>query len=548
LSKIKIFSLGGLNEIGKNMYVVEVDEDIFVFDSGLKYADDRMLGVDYVIPNYDYLKNNEKRIVGIFLTHGHDGQMGAIPDMLLDMPNIKIYGGNFTIEILRKELLNEGITNANLNILKPHQKQLFGKNSVFPVSLTHSVPDSVGYVLYTEDGAIFYTGNYVFDVAMMGSYKTDIGKLAYVGKQGVLCLLGESLYAEKKGFTAPTNRMASLFREILNKNEERILFNVYQTQIYRLEELLNEIKLTDKKVVILGKRLEEIVKDSIIKKYIDFDLKRLSSIHHVNEKNTVVIVSDEREKPFSNINRIVLGYDKFTKINSTDTIVFISPVYEGMERTATKLFDRIARLGANLIIPSAKKYLGHHASSEDILLMLDLIKPKYYFPVIGEYRHQVENARLASNLGMKKENILLKQNGEVANFINGNLSEISEFIKVDDVLIDGKTVGDIGELVLKDREALSDNGILLVAVTIDRITKKVLAGPEILTKGFIYVKDNLDLIEEVKKITLEVLSQNTRPTHVDFTKVKNGVRDKLGKFLYEKTECKPMILITLQEI
>lgn len=548
MSKIKIFGLGGLNEIGKNMYIVEVDKDIFVFDAGLKFADDKMLGVDYIIPNYDYLKDNSKRIKGVFITHGHDQQLGAISDILADLPDLKIYGCAFTIDILRKELINEGIKNANLITIMPHKKIEFGVNSIFPVSLTHSVPDTVGYVLYTPDGAIFYTGNFVFDPTTMGNYKTDIGKLAYVGKQGVLCLMSESLYADKSGFTSPNHRASSVLKETLNKYPGRILFNVFQTQIYRLQELFNEIRLTDRKVVIMGKRLEEIVMESIDKKYIDFDKSRISNIHHVNDQNIIVIVSDEREKPFSNLTRIVKGYDKFIKINEEDTVVFISPVYDGMEIRATKLFNGIAKIGASLVILSNKKYLGHHASAEDLMLMLDLIKPKYYFPVIGEYRHQVENANNAKRVGLHSENILLKLNGQVATFIDGKLVDTNETVKVDDILIDGKTVGDIGELVLKDREALCDNGIVIVSASLDRSTKNVLAGPEILTRGFIYVKDNVDLIKEAEKIALEVINENITPNHVEFNKIKNGVRDKLGKYLYQETECKPMILIVLQEV
>ena len=548
MSKIKIFSLGGLNEIGKNMYVVEVDQDIFVFDAGLKFADDKMLGVDYIIPNYDYLKMNSKRIKGIFITHAHDQQMGAIADILKDIPNLKIYGCSFTIDILKKELINEKIDTSNLIVLVPHRKINFGPNSIFPVSLTHSVPDTVGYILNTVDGAIFYTGNFVFDPTMRGNYKTDIGKLAYVGKQGVLCLLSESLYADKNGFTSPNHRASSILKETLSKYQGRILFNVFQTQIYRLQELFDEISLTNRKVVIMGKRLEEIVFESIEKKYIIFDKNRISNIHHVNDSNVAVIISDEREKPFSNLTRIVKGYDKFIKINEDDTVVFISPVYDGMEIRATKLFDGIAKIGASLVILSNKKYLGHHASKEDLMLMLDLIQPKYYFPVIGEYRHQVENANNAKKLGISEENILLKLNGQVATFINGKLVDTNESIKVDDILIDGKTVGDIGELVLKDREALSDNGIVIVSVTLDKSTKKILAGPEILTRGFIYVKDNVDLIKEAEKISLEVINENSKPNHVEFNKIKNGIRDKLGKYLYQETECKPMILIVLQEV
>lgn len=548
MSKIKIFGLGGLNEVGKNMYIVEVDNDIFVFDAGLKYADDKMLGVDYIIPNYDYLKENKKRIKGVFITHGHDAQMGALSDILLDIKNLKIYGAPFTLDVIRNQLKEDNIKTDNLIEIQPHKKISFGKNSIFPISLSHSVPDALGYVLYTPDGAIFYTGNFVFDSTMRGPYETDIGKLAYVGKQGVLCLLSESVYADKSGFTSPNHRISSVIRETLNNNNGRILFNIFQAQLYRIQELFNEIMKTNRRVVIMGKTLETIIYNAIEKNYITFDKTRIGNIHQVNDPNIVVIISDEREKPFSNIKRIIKGYDKFITLGESDTVIFASPVYEGMEKSSTKVLDDLSKIGSNIVTLPNKKYLTHHASSEDLMLMLGLMKPKYYFPVIGEYRNQVANKEAALKVGIPEENIILKLNGEVATFINGELKEQSEKIKVDDILIDGKTVGDIGELVLKDRESLSDNGIVIVAVTLDKQTKQILAGPEILTRGFVYVKDNTDLIKEAQKISLDIIENNIGPNYVDFTQIKTTIRDKVGKYLYDETECKPMILIVVQEV
>lgn len=548
MSKIKIFALGGLNENGKNMYVVEVDKDIFVFDAGLKYADDKMLGVDYIIPNYDYIKNNIQRVKGIFITHGHDEHMGALCDMLKELKDVKVYGTKFTLEVIKSELTELKMKTDNLIEVVPHKKIEFGKNSIFPISLTHMIPDTVGYVLYTPDGAIFYTGNFVFDPAATGPYKTDIGKLAYVGKQGVLCLLAESLYAGRKGFTSPNHRVSEVLAEIINQNEGRILFNIYQTQLYRIQELFNEIKNTNRKVVILGKRLENVVLKAIDMNYIDFDKKRVCSIKHINDEKIIVLVSDEREKPYSNLKRIIRGYDKFVTITEEDTVVFLSPVDDGMELTAAKLYDTLARIGAKVIDLPKSKYLSHHASSEDLMLLIDLMQPKYYMPVIGEYRHQVAAKNSAMKAGIKEENILLKLNGEVAYFENGKLVDKGMKVPVEDILIDGIAAGDVGELVIKDRELLSDSGIVIITATLDKKTKEVLSGPEVLTRGFIFVKENSDLIKEVEKISKEVIDKYTKSNYVDFTKVKSGIRDAAGKYLYEQTECKPMILIVIGEV
>ena len=543
---IKIFALGGLNEIGKNMYVVNVDDELYVFEAGLKYADDKMLGVDYIIPNYDYLIKNKNKIQGIFLSHGHDEQIGAIPDILYDLPNIKIYGTKFTLDLLKEELKQEKLK-ADLVEIKPHRKIKVGKNYIFPISLSHSVPDAVGYVLYTKDGAIFYTGNFVFDSSMQGNYKTDIGKLAYVGKQGVLCLLSESLYADKIGYTSPKHRSYKYLREIINSSKNRILVNILQGQIFRIQELLNVIMESNKKVIILGKRLENTLINSINNGYINFDKSRIGNIRHL-EKDAIIIVSDEREKPFSNIKRIVKGYDKFITLSEDDTVIFASPVYDGMEKSATMVFDDIAKKGCNLITMSSKQFNSLHASSEDLMLMLNLLQPKYYFPVNGEYRHQVANSEVAKQMGMKDENIILKLNGEVATFVNGKLTDDKEFIKVDDILIDGKTLGDVGDLVIKDREMLGENGIVLILAIVDKATKQILSGPQIVTKGFVYVKENIDLIKEASNMSLEIIKNNTKVSYIDYGKTKNEIRDKVGNYFYEQTESKPIILIMIQEI
>jgi ribonuclease J len=548
VSKIRIFSLGGLNENGKNMYVIEVNKDIFVFDAGSKYADDKLLGIDYIIPDYTYLKQNVNRIKGIFITHPHDEQMGSLPNIINDMPDVKIYGTKFTVETIKRILEDLDVDTKNIIEISAHKRIVFGENSIFPVSLTHSVPESVGYVLNTPDGAIFYTGNFVFDSTMRGYYKTDIGKLAYIGKQGVLCLLAESLYAEKKGYTSPNHRIASVINEVLIRNENRVIFNVFPTNIYRLQELFNEVSKTQRRVVVMGKRLQRIVGYVIDQGYVTFDKRRIGDLSNINDKDVVIITSSENEKPFINIEKILSGYDKFINIKPTDTVMFLEPISDDLEKIAVRVSDQISKIGAEVITLSTKKYSTHHASSEDLMLMLDLINPKYYIPVIGDYRYQVANAKIADSIGMPKENILLKQNGDVIEIEDGVLKECFDKVQVGNIMIDGTSSGDIGELVLKDREMLSDNGIVVVCATLDKKSKEVLAGPEILTRGFVYVKDSADLIKEIENISLEKIKENISPNYVDFNKIKNAIREDVGKYLYYETECKPMIITVIQEV
>ena len=550
MSKIRIFSLGGLNENGKNMYVVEVDESIFVFDAGLKYGNDKNLGVDYILPDYKYIKENKERVKGLFLTHGHDSNMGATADILFDMPDLPVYGTKFTLEILKRDLEENNIKATNIKEIRPHSKLTFGDLVVFPISVTHSIPDAVCYVLYTEDGAIVYTGDFVFDYLVDGPYKTDIGKLAYVGKQGVLCLLAESMYAEKKGHTSPNNRIEDFVKGVLQKNEDRIIATIFPAHISRVQEILDEVSKTKRNVVIMGKNLQNIIMNSIDMGYIKFDKNQIGDLSNLNDKNVVVLISDEKEKPFMNLERILRGFDKYIKLKDTDTIFITEPPYEGIEKRMALVMDEIAKANVNVVSLSAKKHLLHHASQEDLMLMINLMNPKYYFPVKGEYRHQVMNAELAEKLGVPKENIILKQNGDVATFVNGKLVDDFDHVEVDEILIDGKSQGDIGELVLKDREMLGDSGIVIVSCTLDRNTKQILAGPEILTRGFVYVKESGDLLKESEEICRQVIEENIEQDSkkVDYTAIKNSVRDKLGKFLYKETESRPMIITVIQEV
>jgi ribonuclease J len=550
MSKIKIFSLGGLNENGKNMYVVEVDNDIFVFDAGLKYGNDSMLGVDYVIPNFDYITLNKDRVKGIFLTHGHDSNMGAIADILAVVPDLNVYATKFTMEIVKRDLKEANVVATNLKEIRPHSKIEFNDLILFPISVSHSIPDAVAYVLYTKDGAIVYTGDFVFDATAQGNYKMDIGKLAYVGKQGVLCLLSESIYAGLEGHTSPHNRATKYINDLLKKCKDRIIVTIFEAHIYRIQELFDEITKTKRKVVIMGNLLHETINNAIDMNYLTFDKKRIGDLTNLEDKDVIILVSDEKEKPFANIERIIKGYDRYIKLKETDTVFISEPSYEGNEKIRASIMDEIAKKGVNVESLSHKKTLLHHASREDLMLMINLMNPKYYFPVKGEYRHQYMNAILAEEVGIPKENIILKLNGDVATFVDGNLTEDKEHIEVDDILIDGKSQGDIGELVIKDREMLGESGIVITVATLDRETKKVMAGPEVITRGFIYVKDNADLIDESKKICLAVINEVITADNkkIDYTRIRNEIREKLGKYFYKQTECRPMIITVINEI
>lgn len=544
-----MFSLGGLDENGKNMFVIEIDKNIFVFEAGLKYANELTLGIDYIIPNVTYLKENKKRIKGIFLTHAHDENAGALSDIIEDLGNPNIYGSKYTLEVVKREFESYNMNYKNFKEIKAHFPLEIGSVKIFPISLSHSTPDNFGYAIYTRDGVIFYAADYVIDSLMKGAYKTDIGKLAYIGKQNVLCLLTESVYAGVEGFTSPRHRIEPLIRETLNNNDGRIIFNVLDSHLYRIQELFTEVEKTNRKIVIMGKRLKRIIDFAVENHYLTFSKDIIGDLSNINDKNVVILNANEKEKPYYNIMRIVDGYDKFIKLTEDDTVFLAIPVYDNMEKTFYSLLDDIAKTGADVVSLSSKKYLSHHASNEDLMTMINLMNPKYYFPIRGEYKNQVMNAELAERVGVPKENIILKENGEVVTFKNGVLLDSYEKVTSGSILIDGTAGDDIGDVVLKDREMLSDNGIMIISVTLNKQSKIIMAGPEILTRGFVYVKDSYELLKEIKIMSEKIIIDNTKGMkYIEYNKIKNTIRDELSKYLIAQTGNKPMIITVIQEI
>lgn len=545
MCNIRIFSLGGLDEMGKNCYVVEVDKDIFVFDCGLKYANENLYGIDYIIPDFEYLIKNQKRIKGVFLTHGHYENMGAVKDLLTSIPNVKIYATKFTKFILT----NDGVDEKKINEITPHHKINFGPNSIFPINVNHSAPDSVMFVLNTKDGSIVYTGDFIIDPKMMDKYSMDLGKIAYIGKQGVLALLSESVFSERIGHTSPSHRLTSLFKDTIKHHENRIMFAVLPTHIYTIQEIFSSVENTHRKIVIMGKNLQNIINFAKKEGYLKFSDNILGDLSNIEDKDSILLIQDSKENPYASISKIINGYDKFIKLKSTDTVVFAEPKYDSSEKTLVKVENDLATFGCDIVTLPKDKNILHHASSEDLMIMIDLVKPKYYIPVKGEYRYMVNNANIAASLNIPSDNIILKQNGDVIEFNNGKLNKDNfDHVKINDILIDGNSNEDVGELVIKDREMLSENGIVLISATISKKDKVLLVGPEVTTRGFIYVKDSTEMIEEIKKISLNIIERNITENYVEYNKIKNEIRDELGKYLYHETECKPMIIAVVQEV
>ena len=544
MSKIKIMGLGGLSETGKNTYVVEVDNAIFILDCGLKFATENLYGIDYIIPDFEYLVKNKKKIKGLFLTHGHYENMGATNDLVRMIPNLKVYCTKFTKYVLE----SDGLNPKNIVEIEPHKKLNFRDVSIFPISVSHSTPDAVMYVINTKDGAICYTGDFIIDPLMRGAYDMDLGKIAYVGKKGVLALLQESSFSEKSGHTSPNHRLVGVFKEAISHTKNRLMFLVLPTHLYTIQEIFEAAKNTHRKIVVMGKQLQNLIDMSIKEKYLEVQEGLLGDLSNIDDKDAIILMADSKQNPYACISKVLSGYDKFIHLKETDTIVFAEPRYDENEKLLVKIENDLAMHGCEIVsIPKGKTIL-HHASKEDLMLMIKLLNPKYYMPVKGEYRYMVNNADLACSLGIPDSNILLKQNGDIVEINNGVLQDNFKNIKINDVLIDGMSNDDVGDLVIKDRQMLSENGIVLISATISKKTREILVGPEVTTRGFIYIKDSKDMINEIKNISLDVITRNITDRYVEYTKIKTEIREELGKYLYNETECKPMIIAVIQEV
>ena len=503
-----------------------------------------MYGIDYIIPDYEYLIKNKTKIKGVFITHGHYENMGAAADLTRIIPGIKFYATHYTKFVL----MDLGVKEESIVEIVPNKSLKFDGITIFPLPVSHSVPGAVMYSINTSHGAICYTGDFIIDPLMRDAYDMDLGKIAYIGKKGVLCLLSESVFSEHVGHTSPSHRLASFFKDVISKYNNRIFFSVLPTHLYTIQDIFEAAKNSHRKVVIMGKKLQNFVRFATENKYLEYPAEMVGDLSNIEETNAILLICDDKANAYASISKIVNGYDKFITLRQDDAIVFAEPRYDANEKAIVKLENDLAMAGCKIISLPKDKNILHHASSEDLMLMIKLMNPKYYMPVKGEYRYMVNNANLANALGIKPENIFLKQNGDVVEIVDGVATDKFEHIKVKDTLIDGKSSDDVGELVMKDREMLSDNGIVLVSATLSKKDKVLLVGPEITTKGFIYVREAKDTIHKMKEISEEVITRNIVDQVVDYNRIKTELRSELSNYLYEQTECKPMIIAVVQEV
>ncbi|QER67702.1 ribonuclease J [Paucilactobacillus nenjiangensis] len=547
-NNIRIVPIGGVRENGKNMYSVEVDDKIFILDCGLKYPENEMLGIDVVIPDWTYLKENADRVVGVFLTHGHADAIGALPYFLDDF-QVPVFGSDLTIALAKLGV--KGKNTDDFHVVDQKTEIDFDNVTVSFFKTTHTITESLGIVLKTDSGDIVYTGDFKFDQTALPGYQTDLARLAEIGTEGVLALLSDSAGAENFGQSEREKTIAEYIVETFRYSKNRIVVASVASNILRIQQVLDAASEVDRKVVLSGHDLEKIVKTAMSLGKIKLpEEKILITIEEANEledEQVVILETGKMGEPIKSLQKMANGDDKDVKLGPNDLVFITTTPSNAMETTVQKTRDMIYRAGAEVKSISDDLQPSGHASQNDLQLMLNFMKPKYFIPIQGEYRLLSKHAKLAEEVGIDPENIFITSKGDVLDF-NGKEMHLGDSVEVGDTMIDGIGVGDIGNIVLRDRRVLAEDGIFVVVVTIDRRKKKIVAQPKITSRGFVFVKTNRELMNQSAKLVEETVQDNLDNKEFDWGHLKQDVRDKLNRFLFEQTKRHPVILPVIMEV
>ncbi|MDM8291792.1 ribonuclease J [Faecalicoccus pleomorphus] len=548
--RIRIFCLGGLDEDGKNMMVVEVNQDIYIIEAGIKFPEEKeSLGIEFIVQDFTYLIENQDRIAGIFITHGHDDVMGALPYL---MKNIKanIYTSPLASKAIHKVFKKERITGSKIYTIKRHDQRKIGAHKVVFFPVTHAYPGTFGLAISTSQGYVVYSGEFIEDYDdLHDSYRGDFTTCSKLGNEGVLVLLQESKGAERSGHTAPNHRITEKFSQVLEQTDHnRVFVSVYTQSVYRIQEIIECCIQYDRPMIFYSKELRELVANLE-----DFNVsipkKLVLDPSYIKEApdNVVVIISGQGKSLFKTMSNIANNEVEDIVFTQNDVIVIASPVIPGVEKVFKSMENDIYKEEGTILVLD-RNVLSMHPSKEDLKMMLFLMKPKYYIPVKGEYRHLYMNSEIALEMGYKPSQIILLDNGQVATFENQKLRSCSMELELHDVMIDGKENWDMAGVVLKDREILSTDGVMILAIGLDAKTKKIINGPDIQTRGLIYVKDAEYITTDVGKILEDTIQEAVANKTYDNLTTRNEIRDKISKYLYKQTAKRPMVLPVILEI
>lgn len=549
---IKITPLGGLGEIGKNITLYEYGNDMFIVDCGMSFPDEEMLGIDIVIPDFTYVKANADRIKGLVVTHGHEDHIGAIPYLLKEC-NIPIYGTALTIGLIEGKLREHKLLDsAKLNVIKPGDVINLGAFGIEFIHVNHSIPDSVALAISSPAGTVIQTGDFKIDSTPIDGEVIDLARFAELGRKGVLALLSDSTNAERPGFTPSESTVGESFSNLFKKAEhKRIIVATFSSNIHRMQQIIDEAVRCGRKVAVSGRSMENVVQVAEDLGYLSVPSGVLVDIDMINKyrpDELVIITTGSQGEPMSALHRMAFGDHRKVVVGSGDLIIISATPIPGNEKLVTKVVNGLLKLGAQVVYE--KMYDVHvsgHACQEELKLMLNLVKPKFFIPVHGELKHLVKHASLAASLGIDNKNILITEIGKVIE-LEKNGMKVSDTVTSGSVMVDGFGVGDVGNVVMRDRKHLAEDGIIVVAFSVDSASMEVVSGPEVISRGFVYVKESEELIDESREAACDIIEKCYLANVRDWNTVKARVRDGMSRFLYERTGRSPMILPVILEL
>ena len=548
--KLQIIPLGGLGEIGKNMTVIRVDDEILLIDAGLMFPDEDMLGIDLVIPDISYLLENRDLIKAIVLTHGHEDHIGALPYVLKQI-NVPVYGTRLTLGILEGRLKENNVDSSNLHPVMQGDIINVGCFSVGFIRVNHSIPDAVGLSIKTPVGMIVHTGDFKLDYTPVDGKMTDFRRFSDLGNKGVLVMLADSTNAEREGHTPSERTVGAAFEKAFHNARERIIIATFSSNVSRIQQVIDTAVRYKRKVAVLGRSMVNVVNISLELGYINAPEGTIIDIDEINNysmNQVVIITTGSQGEPMSALTRMAMSDHRKVSIVPGDTVIISATPIPGNEKLVSKTVDNLLKQGANVIYGRSEGiHVSGHASQEELKLMHNLVRPKFFMPVHGEYRMLVRHAKLAKELGMPKENIFIGENGQILEFTRDK-GVVAGKVTSGKILVDGLGVGDVGNIVLRDRRQLSQDGILIIVVTMDKASGKVVAGPDIVSRGFVYVRESEALMDEARERVKQALEKCEDGKVTEWATIKSNVRDALGRYLFDKTRRRPMILPIIMEI
>lgn len=550
-SNIKLIALGGVRENGKNLYVAEVDDSIFVLDVGLKYPENEQLGVDYVVPNMDYLFENKKRIAGVFLTHGHADAIGALPNLLADA-KVPVFGSELTIELAKLFVKNNDAVKKfnDFHVIDENTEIEFGKTVVSFFRTTHSIPESLGVVIKTRKGSIVYTGDFKFDQSASPSYATDFGRLAEIGREGVLALLSDSANADSTVQVASESEVGKEIEDTIADWDGRVIVAAVASNLSRIQQVFDAAAETGRRVVLTGFDVENIVRTAIRLKKLSLVDERLlikpKEMSKFEDHELIILETGRMGEPINGLRKMSIGRHRYVEIKEGDLIYIVTTPSIAKEAVVARVENMIYQAGGIVKLITQNLRVSGHANARDLQLMINLLQPKYLFPIQGEYRGLDAHAKAAMEVGMLPENIFIPKRGSIMEYDHGDFVPAGA-VSAGDVMIDGNAIGDVGNIVLRDRKVLSEDGIFIVALTVNRKEKKIISKAKVHTRGFVYVKKSRDILRESSDIINKTVEDYLAQDSFDWGELKGAVRDSLAKYLFDQTKRRPAILPVVME-